>query len=142
MIDRRILLHWGAAALVGGVAVETVRFLVNRQPAPERSERVASAAPQRPFPPPADRVYRLAMISPSGRLEEMREGGGANSDRLFRELRLRGYVEGQNLQVKRLNAIGLAEKDWSNIAREAVAWGPDVIHVRATRMALLVKEQT
>jgi putative tryptophan/tyrosine transport system substrate-binding protein len=143
MIDRRTLLQWGTAALAGGIVAESVRYFVSRPPAQGRVDPEASVAEQRSTPAPIGKVYRLVVLSPGARVEDMREeGNNRGYDRLFRELRLRGYVEGQNLEIKRLNAIGLAEKDWSNVAREAVAWDPDIMHVTATRMALLVKERT
>src|SRR5262245_52800163 len=150
MIDRRTLLLLGGGALVGGVAVEMVRYLGRAAPpAEERRDRQQPApaerrsTPQRSVPERPDKVYRLVVLSPGAPVEIMREGGGNRGyDRLFRELRLRGYVEGRNLEVRRLTAIGRSEKDWGVVAREAVAWGPDIMHVSATRMALLVKEQT
>jgi hypothetical protein len=95
MIDRRTLLQLGGGALVGGIAVEAVRYLFGRPPALEQRDRRPSVAEQRSMPEPAGRVYRLLVLSPSALVENMREGGNSRGyDILFRELRLRGYVEG------------------------------------------------
>jgi putative tryptophan/tyrosine transport system substrate-binding protein len=90
------------------------------------------------------KLYRLAILDPAARVDEMQESAGADwpiYPSLFRELRSLGYVEGQNLVVERLSASGQTE-DFAAMARRAVQWMPDVILHDSTRLALILKAAT
>jgi len=72
-----------------------------------------------------DKVYRIAIVSPSRLISEMSE---TNPDYgiLFRELRRLGYVEGQNLVVLRFSAEGDTAR-YDPVVRDVVSAAPDVI---------------
>jgi putative tryptophan/tyrosine transport system substrate-binding protein len=72
-----------------------------------------------------DKVYRIAMVSPSRAVSDMSETS-LDYGALFRELRRLGYVEGQNLVVLRFSAAGDTAR-YDPIIREVVSASPDVI---------------
>jgi putative tryptophan/tyrosine transport system substrate-binding protein len=74
------------------------------------------------------KVYRLAIVYPAGSVEQITE------PILLPELRRLGYVEGQNLLVERRSGGGRRER-YPDVAREVVAFKPDVIFATSGRMA-------
>src|SRR5215469_2620030 len=52
------------------------------------------------------KVYRLAIVHPSRAVKEMNESGSVYFKVVFSELRLLGYIEGQNLIVERYSGEG------------------------------------
>jgi putative ABC transport system substrate-binding protein len=85
------------------------------------------------------RVYRLAIVAPSGPVSNLTETGLLRE--LFRELRRLGYVEGQNLTVERRSAEGHPER-LPELVREVVALKPDVIFTTSGRVLQQVKAAT
>ena len=74
------------------------------------------------------KVYRLAIVYAAGSVEQFTE------PILLPELRRLGYVEGQNLLVERRSGGGRRER-YPDVAREVVAFKPDVIFATSGRMA-------
>ncbi|MDR6861050.1 ABC transporter substrate-binding protein [Variovorax guangxiensis] len=64
-----------------------------------------------------------------------------NAVAFFDELRRRGYVQGQNLVVERRDAGGQANRV-PEVAREMVAWKPDLITASTAAPNLALKEAT
>jgi putative ABC transport system substrate-binding protein len=95
---------------------------------------VASATAQT-----SGRVYRMAIISPTGSVSDLTEAGRLRV--LFQELRRRGYVEGQNLTVERRSAEERPERI-PELVREIVALKPDVIFTTSGRVLQHVKAAT
>lgn len=97
--------------------------------------------------PPAARaqqtakVYRLAIVSPTGSVAEMAEARDPWFKVFFAELRRLGYTEGQNLAVERAAGEGQRER-YPEVAREVVRSGPHVILATTGRMALGVRAVT
>ena len=90
------------------------------------------------------KLYRIAIVDPGAPVDKMQEFAGADwpyFSSLFKELRSVGYFEGQNLVVERLSGGGQTE-DFSEMARRAVQWMPDVILVGSTRVVLSLKAAT
>jgi putative tryptophan/tyrosine transport system substrate-binding protein len=85
------------------------------------------------------RVYRMAIIAPSGPVSNLTETG--NLPGLFPELRRLGYVEGQNLTVDRRSA-GEHPERLPELVREVVALKPDVIFTPSGRVLLHIKAAT
>jgi putative ABC transport system substrate-binding protein len=85
------------------------------------------------------RVYRLAVVSPSVPVADLRETGSQPSYRaFFHRLRELGYVEEQNLAIQRYSGEG-GSASYAELAREAVRGDPDVIFVVNLRLAREVK---
>jgi len=92
-----------------------------------------------PFPSlaqPAGKVYRIgvfdyAFVSPQH----------PNALAFFDELQRRGYVQGKNLVVERRDAGGRADRV-AEVAREMVAWAPDLITASTAAPNLALKEAT
>jgi putative ABC transport system substrate-binding protein len=92
-----------------------------------------------PFPSlaqPAGKVYRIgvfdyAPVSPQH----------PNAVAFFDELRRRGYLQGQNLVVERRDAGGRADR-LAEVAREMVAWRPEVITASSAGPNLALKAAT
>jgi len=76
-----------------------------------------------------------------GILTNTRDSGGPLWDALLRELRNRGYVEGQNLTVDWRYSEGHGER-WPELAGELVALKVDAIVVQTTPAALAAKQAT
>lgn len=72
----------------------------------------------------AERVYRLAFVSPSLPTTAMTETGYLQS--FFKELRKLGYIEGQNLVISRFSAGGDAGR-YDSVINEAINANPDVV---------------
>ncbi|HEV2549204.1 MAG TPA: ABC transporter substrate-binding protein [Stellaceae bacterium] len=87
------------------------------------------------------RVYRLAVVSPSARAAEMSETGSREYNAFFRRLRDLGYVEGQNLAIARYSGEGKTE-DFAELARAVVRRNPDLIFVAMYRLAHAFEEAT
>jgi putative ABC transport system substrate-binding protein len=88
------------------------------------------------------RVYRLVVVSPSDLVADMSETGSKPRWRAF-FLRLRelGYVEGQDLVVKRYSGEGRTEK-FAALAAQAVRDESDAIYVIGDRLVREVKAAT
>src|SRR5207253_4198292 len=70
---------------------------------------------------------RIAIFHPAIPVGLLTETGGGSAWRaFFGELRLLGYVEGQNLLIERYSAEGHHER-YADIARQIVAGNPDLI---------------
>ena len=84
----------------------------------------------------AGKIYRLALLS-----------GATGASRvpliqaLMGGMRELGYVEGKNLVTEQRNAEGTLER-LPALARELIAWGPDVLFVSTTPAALAAKAMT
>jgi putative ABC transport system substrate-binding protein len=75
----------------------------------------------------AEKVYRIAIASPSAPIAEMSEAGDNPAyHALFKELHRLGYVEGQNLVVERYSAEGRPER-YAELAHEVTRANPDVV---------------
>ena len=85
------------------------------------------------------RVYRMAIISPTGPVSDLTEAGRLRV--LFQELRRHGYVEGQNLTVERRSAEERPERI-PDLVREVVALKPDVIFTTSGRVLQHIKAAT
>lgn len=99
---------------------------------------VASGLLALPFaaePQPPGKVYRL------GILVNTRDVLRTSWDEFFRELRDRGYVEGQNLSIEWRYSEGHAER-WPELATELVGLKVDAIVVNTTPAALAAKKAT
>jgi putative tryptophan/tyrosine transport system substrate-binding protein len=88
-----------------------------------------------------EKVYRIAIVSPSFPITELKETGDSDFRFLLRELRRLGYVEGQNLTVERYSGRGQTEH-YAELARQVVGRGPDVIVTNASRLVLNFKAAT
>jgi putative ABC transport system substrate-binding protein len=90
----------------------------------------------------SNKVYRVAMVSPSFSALDMSENGTMPAWKaLFLELRRLGYVEGKNLVVMRFSGEGDTLR-FDAIARDAVSAEPDVIVAHASRFILRLKAAT
>src|SRR6516225_2041028 len=88
------------------------------------------------------KVYRIAIVHPSWPVSRMTETGGLPYWRaLFQELRLFGYVEGQNLVVERYSGEG-REQNYARLAHDVVHLKPDLIFALTSRMVGHVKAAT
>jgi putative ABC transport system substrate-binding protein len=85
------------------------------------------------------RVYRLAIVVPSGPVSDLTETGRLRP--LFQELRRLGYVEGQNLTIKRRSAEERPERI-PELIREVVALKPDLIFTTSGRVLQQIKAAT
>jgi putative ABC transport system substrate-binding protein len=85
------------------------------------------------------RVYRMAIISPTGSVLDLTEAGRLRV--LFQELRRRGYVEGHNLTVERRSAEQRPERI-PDLVQEIVALKPDVIFTTSGRVLDHIKAAT
>jgi putative ABC transport system substrate-binding protein len=88
------------------------------------------------------KVYRIAVVHPSLLVSQMT--GTSDLPRwraLFRELRLLGYVEGQNLVVERYSGEGW-EQNYARLAHDVVQLKPDLIFTVSSRMVGHIKAAT
>jgi putative ABC transport system substrate-binding protein len=108
----------------------------------DRRHLIAGAGAALLAPPPASlaqtsvKVYRVGVfdygpVSPQH----------PNAVAFFDELRRRGYVQGQNLVVERRDAGNQPDR-LAEVAREMVAWKPDVITASSTGVNLALKAVT
>ena len=99
----------------------------------------ASAITQAALAQQVARVYRIAVISPSVPVADLRETGSQPNYRaFFRRLRELGYSEGPNLAIERYSGEGQS-KSYADLAREALRGDPDLIFVVNLRLAREVK---
>jgi putative tryptophan/tyrosine transport system substrate-binding protein len=99
--------------------------------------RPRAAAAQQPT-----KVYRIAVVLPSEPVSQMTETGGPPYWRaLFQELRLLGYVEGQNLAVERYSGEG-QEQNYARMAHDVVRLKPDLIFAISSRLVRHFKAAT
>ena len=111
--------HWGSKmkrrvfiALVAG-AVARPRAALTQQPT---------------------KFYRIAVVHPSTPVSQMTETSDLPELRaLFQELRLLGYVEGQNLVVERYSGEGQVQ-NYARLAQGVVQLKPDLIYAVSSRM--------
>jgi putative ABC transport system substrate-binding protein len=88
------------------------------------------------------KVYRLAVVHPSDPVFQMTETGGLPAwQALFQELRLLGYVEGQNLVVERYSGEGRVQ-NYARLAHDVVQRKPDLIYAISSRMVGHLKAAT
>jgi putative ABC transport system substrate-binding protein len=86
------------------------------------------------------KIYRIAIVHPSHPVSRMTETD-AYWRPVFQELRLLGYVEGQNLVVERHSGEG-REQNYARLAQDAVQLKPDLIFTFTSRMVGLLKAAT
>jgi putative ABC transport system substrate-binding protein len=87
----------------------------------------AVARPRAALAQQPTKVYRIAIVHPSSQISQMTETGGLPAWRaLFEELRVLGYVEGQNLAVGRYSGEG-REQNYVRLAHDVVQLRPDLI---------------
>src|SRR6266404_3786347 len=84
---------------------------------------------------------RIAVVSPSTKVADMRIGGDLMYGGLLSELKLLGYAEGENLIVERYSGGGRLE-GYSDLARDVVGTNPDLIFAQGTPLTLRFKKQT
>jgi putative tryptophan/tyrosine transport system substrate-binding protein len=88
------------------------------------------------------KVYRIAVIHPSTPVSQLTEiGGHPYWPALFQELRLLGYVEGQNLVVERYSGEGRVQ-NYARLAHDLVQLKPDLIFAVSSRMVGRFKAAT
>ena len=88
------------------------------------------------------KVYRIAVVHPARPVSQMTETGGLPYWRaFFEELRLFGYVEGQNLVVERYSGEG-REQNYARLAHDVVHLKPDLIFAISSRMVRHFKAAT
>jgi putative ABC transport system substrate-binding protein len=86
------------------------------------------------------KVYRIAVVHPSKPVSQMTETDPYWRS-LFQELRLLGYVEGQNLVVERYSGGG-REQNYARLAHDVVHLKPDLIFAVSSRMVRHFKVAT
>src|SRR5262245_57992547 len=79
------------------------------------------------------KIYRIAIVHPSLQVSRMTATSGRYWRVLFQELRLLGYVEGENLVVGRYSGEG-REQDYARLAHDVVLLKPDLIFAISSRM--------
>src|SRR5260370_7708738 len=84
---------------------------------------------------------RIAVVSPSGKVAEMKIGENNPFGELLSELKQLGYVEGENLIVDRYWGDGNQER-YTELALEVIAAQPEVIFSQGTPMTLRFKRNT
>jgi putative tryptophan/tyrosine transport system substrate-binding protein len=88
------------------------------------------------------KIHRLAVVNPVDPVSfTFSETGMPPYRAFFERLRQLGFVEGQNLEVKRYSGEGHSER-FDGMVREVVSVKPDVIFVPSTRLLLMFKEAT
>ena len=86
------------------------------------------------------KMKRVAFVSPSNKIGDI-VASNSRYRSWFEELRLLGYVEGQNLVVERYSAEGRIDY-FSQLARDVVNTHPDVIFVQSNLLVLAFKVAT
>jgi putative tryptophan/tyrosine transport system substrate-binding protein len=90
----------------------------------------------------AAKVYRIAVVDPSNSVAEISEKSAQRPMRAaFEELRRLGYVEGQNLIMKRFTAEGRADL-YPELARDSVRYNRDVIYAVGNQTVITLKATT
>ena len=84
---------------------------------------------------------RIAVVSPSTKVAEMKIGEDIFVGELLSELKQLGYVEGENLIVDRYSGDGNQER-YTELALEVIATQPEVIFSQGTPMTLRFKRNT
>jgi putative ABC transport system substrate-binding protein len=103
---------------------------------------VAAVCPLAALAQQPGKVYRIALVSPSGSVERMNEAANPRTWRpFFEELRRRGFIEGRNLIVERYSGEGQSDR-YAELARAVVASKPDAIYCGTVRMAAYLKAAT
>src|SRR5882672_5371958 len=87
------------------------------------------------------KMKRIAIVSASAKVSEIRVSGGPYYRAFFEELGRLGYVEGQNLGVERYSGEGQPER-YAELARDVVSTHPDLILVGGARLSLDFKMAT
>jgi hypothetical protein len=87
------------------------------------------------------KMKRIAIVSPSAKVSEIRVSGAPYYRAFFEELGRLGYVEGQNLGVERYSGEGQPER-YAELARDVVNTHPDLILVGGARLSLDFKMAT
>src|SRR5262245_39311841 len=94
----------------------------------------AVARPRAALAQQPTKVYRIAIVSTALPVSQMTETSGQPYWRaMFQELRLVGYVEGQNLVVERYSGEG-REQNYARLAHDVVQLRPDLIFAVSSRM--------
>jgi putative ABC transport system substrate-binding protein len=102
----------------------------------------AVACPRAALTQQPTKVYRIAIVDPSLPVSQMTETSDQPRWRaLFHELRLLGYVEGQNLVVERYSGEGQVQ-NYARLAQDVVQLKPDLIFTVAFRMVVHFKAAT
>ena len=103
---------------------------------------VAAVCPLAALAQQPGKVYRIALLIPSGSVERMNEAANPRTWRpFFEELRRRGFIEGRNLIVERYSGEGQSDR-YAELARAVVASKPDAIYCGTVRMAAYLKAAT
>jgi putative tryptophan/tyrosine transport system substrate-binding protein len=84
------------------------------------------------------KMKRIAMVSPSRKVDELTINGAPYYKAFFEELGRLGYVEGQNLAVERYSGEGRIER-YSELVREVVGSHPDLIFSMSGAIAIPLK---
>jgi len=94
----------------------------------------AVARPRAALAQQPTKVYRIAVVHPAEPVSQMTETGGLPAwQALFQQLRLLGYVEGQNLVVERHSGEGQVQ-NYARLAQDVVQLKPDLILAFTSRM--------
>ena len=94
----------------------------------------AVARPREALTQQPTKVYRIAVVHPAEPVSQMTETGGLPAwQALFQQLRLLGYVEGQNLVVERHSGEGQVQ-NYARLAQDVVQLKPDLILAFTSRM--------
>src|SRR6516164_2168237 len=94
----------------------------------------AVARPRAALTQQPTKVYRIAVVHPAEPVSQMTETGGLPAwQALFQQLRLLGYVEGQNLVVERHSGEGQVQ-NYARLAQDVVQLKPDLILAFTSRM--------
>jgi putative ABC transport system substrate-binding protein len=102
----------------------------------------AMAHPRAALTQQPTKVYRIAIVHPSRPVSQMTETAGLPYWRaFFEELRLRGYVEGQNLVVERYSGEG-REQSYARLVQDVVHLKPDLVFAISTGMVRHFKAAT
>jgi putative tryptophan/tyrosine transport system substrate-binding protein len=87
------------------------------------------------------RSYKLAIVHPNRSVDLMTREKSPNFRALFDELMKSGFVEGENLIVRRFDGGGISSR-YRSTADDAVSWRPDIIMCYSDRMTKLLKDVT
>lgn len=87
---------------------------------------VAAISPRAARGQQSQKLKRIAIVSGSTKVADMRIGGRAIFGAFFEELRRHGFVEGENLVVDRYFGEGRIDH-YADIAREVISTRPDLI---------------
>src|SRR5215471_20572917 len=96
---------------------------------------VAASAIGRAQAQQKEKVYRIAIVSPSGPISEINETSSVSNTiygPFLGELRRLGYVEGQNLVVERYSAEGHPER-YRELVSDLIRSRPDAVFANQTQ---------